>query len=270
MTAPAPQGLGAIFGRMLDEREDRQLILPHIETSIVADNWPDKYTIEIDSEDYYGLTDIDGLGGKGGTGDGFAHPTSHTLIPICELWRAFDLSQPPPPRRKWNLNTLMSMSVGTAIHGILQTQMTMSGLIANPEKVTGDIEHEYRDTHKMVRGRIDAIVTLPEGGRRYAGPKAVVDIKTASSRWYDMTTRLTPSYEIQVLLGMEATDIDLGILLLVEAAYPWRMREMRVRPNPTMLQEFHDRWRYVRQCLERGELPRCDHFGKNPCLLRSV
>ena len=147
--------LANIFERL----ENRSMIVPLLEDAITSGNWPDSYTVTIDSAPYYGLTDVDGKGGKGGSGDGYFHPSTHPFWGERRLFLAFHPKyKDEAVREARTLTGELTLSVGSALHGIIQAQFEMAGVL-RPENV----EYEYVNKEHHCRGRIDFILDMPNG-----------------------------------------------------------------------------------------------------------
>ena len=152
---------------LLERLGSREILIPHIESSMLAENWPESYSVEIDTSPYYGQRTPEGEFLEIGSGDGRFHPSSHALACQRDLYIAFHpkLQHLRPPFRK-DLAFYMTVNFGTAIHGLLQAQLGMSGLL-----VPNTVEYEYDCEEHNVRGRIDAVIQPPNHG------EVVLDIK---------------------------------------------------------------------------------------------
>ncbi|AGV99905.1 HNH endonuclease [Mycobacterium phage DirtMonster] len=138
------EGRKSIF-RSLAERD---LLIPYFRNALLSQEWPDEYTIKVDSSPYYGK------------GDGYFHPSTHALMPARQLYYHFH----PETRDKIvqedrTITQEMTLTMGSAIHAVVQTQFQMAGLIKGPD----DCEVEYVDRTHHVRGRVDFIVHHPNG-----------------------------------------------------------------------------------------------------------
>ena len=148
----------------------------------------------------------------------------------------------------WEPNSVqrqMAFAVGFALHGVVQTQMVMAGLV-HPD----DIEVEYVNEEHNVRGRIDWLAHHPNGTR------LLVELKTCNQRKFANQTEPDPSWVAQVNLGLDSQDLDLGILLMLEAGYPYRLTEFRIRRDPILLDSIYSKFDRVRAAIERNEPPR--------------
>lgn len=228
------------FDAILQRLASRDIILPYLETGLLADKWPTSYQITIDSSPYYGLN-------EDGTPDGYFHPSTHALMDERLLYyhmhpetRDKLVKEPPSLQRQ------MAFAMGSALHGVVQTQMEMLELVRGPE----DIEVEYVNTDHHVRGRIDWISHLPNG------QKVVVEMKTRTVSRFAWQSEPDPKWIAQLNLALDATDEDMGILLMVEAGYPYRMTEFQVVRNPLLLDEIYGRFDRVRAALEDNKPPR--------------
>jgi hypothetical protein len=222
------------FEGLLNRIVNKDLILPYFEISMLADKWPDKYHIEVDSSPYYGA------------GDGYFHPSTHALMGERELYLRFhpDYQHLLVGERK-SLKGQMTLAMGSALHAVLQTQMEMAGLIHKD-----DIEVEYINTDHHVRGRIDWIAHLPNG------LICPVEFKTRMSWAFKKQAEPEPEWLAQLNLGMDATGHDFGVLLMLESGFPYQMREFHVRRNPALLEDIYAKFDRVRQAIATDTRPR--------------
>lgn len=238
---------------LLDSLGSRDLILPYFESSLLADNWPESYQITIDSSPYYGA------------GDGFFHPSTHACKGERELYymthpryRDKLLLERPSMQRE------MAFAMGSALHGVLQTHMEMVELVRGPQ----DIEVEYINTEHHVRGRIDWITHHPNGSI------IPVEMKTRTAFKYGTQTEPEPEWLAQLNLGLDSQDSDLGIILMVESGYPYRMREFQVRRDRELLDGIYAKFDRVREAVAADKAPRhcCapDSTQMKKCPARSV
>ncbi|AVJ48461.1 hypothetical protein SEA_NUEVOMUNDO_217 [Mycobacterium phage NuevoMundo] len=224
------EGRKSIF-RSLAERD---LLIPYFRNALLSQEWPDEYTIKVDSSPYYGK------------GDGYFHPSTHALMPARQLYYHFH----PDTRDKIiqedrTITQEMTLTMGSAIHAVVQTQFQMAGLIKGPD----DCEVEYVDRTHHVRGRVDFIVHHPNG------QVIPVEMKTQNSRSFDFQDSIKPIWDAQLSLGLHGTGHPLGILLVVESGYPFRMREYRVPRNDQLLTQIFQKFDYVRECIALNKVP---------------
>lgn len=227
----------AEFGlqHLLDSLASRDLILPYFEANLLADNWPDSYTIKIDSSPYYGA------------GDGFFHPSTHATKGERELY--YMMHPDYQSELVWERPSLqreMAFAMGSALHGVLQTHMEMVDLVRGPE----DIEWEYINEEHHVRGRVDWITHHPNGS------VFPVEFKTRTHFKYAQQMEPEPSWVAQLNLGLDALDCDLGILLMAESGFPYRMREFQVRRDRELLDEIYSKFDRVREAVAINKPPR--------------
>lgn len=213
---------------------DREMIMPHFELAILNDKWPDSYTIEIDSSTYYG------------TGDGFFHPSSHPLKGARQLYYLLHPDhQDKIVRERPTLQKQMRLAMGSALHGVIQTQMQMAGLIASQD----DIEVEYIIPEHHVRGRIDWVCKHPED------PELIVELKTRDARLYSKQEAILPSWDAQLSLAEYAMGKDHGILLMAEYGGNNNLREFPHKRNDQLLDEIFTKFSYVRDCIAKNTPP---------------
>lgn len=222
------------FDAILNRLASRDLILPFFEAGMLADNWPTSYSIEIDSSPYYGA------------GDGYFHPSTHALMGERELYYHFhpDTRDKLIPEKP-SIQRQMAFAMGSALHGVVQTQMEMMKLVR-----AEDIEVEYINVEHHLRGRIDWLAHHPNG------TVLPVEMKTRTVSRFAWQDDPEPSWIAQLNLGLDSQDADLGILLMVEAGYPYRMTEFQVVRDHELLENIYSKFDRVRAAVEASEPPR--------------
>lgn len=221
------------WGSLLKRLANNELILPHFENAMLADNWPDSYNITIDSSPYYGA------------GDGYFHPSTHPLMGARELYYRFHPdTRDHIVRERRSLQSHLTLSMGSALHGVIQTQMQMSGLV-RPE----NIEVEYVNHEHHIRGRIDFIVDHPNGST------LPVEMKTINSFAFKRQETIKPSWDAQLSIALDHLGVDTGILLMVEAGWPYQMREFLVKRNDLLLEEIYTKFAAVREAVKNNVPP---------------
>lgn len=235
------------FDSVLDRLYREEIILPYFESQMLSDTWPDKYVIEIDSSAYYGLVDENGDAHDAGAGDGYFHPSTHAVMSESELYARFhpDISKNIPPERR-NITSMMTLAMGSALHGVVQTQFEMARLMQ-----PGQAEVEFLNKARGIRGRLDMVVEHPKYGL------LPIEMKTQNAYSFANQHEMKWIWDAQLSIGMTETGFDFGVLLLVEAGWPYRMREFPVRRNDALVSEVYDKWATVREHLELGTRPRC-------------
>lgn len=227
------------YENILRRLQDKQLILPYLENQIISEKWPMTYPITIDSSPYYGLN-------PDGTVDGYFHPSTHSLLGERELYYRLH-----PEHRKYilkprrNLMDEMTLAMGSALHGVLQTQMQMIGLV--PEE---KIEVEYIIEEHHVRGRIDWIFEHPAQG------DIVVEFKTRNTWAFKKQDVIEPHWDAQLSMAEYSQGHDSGVLLMAESGWPYNMKEFRHKRNDALLEQIFYRFDYVRECIAANEPPR--------------
>jgi len=220
---------------ILQRLASKELILPVFENQMRFDEWPDSYQVKVDSSPYYGA------------GDGFFHPSTHPLMPARQLYYMFH----PDTRDKIvpEANTLqrqMTLSVHSAIHAVIQTQMQMTGLVVSEE----DIEVEYVNHEHHVRGRIDFIVDHPTEGR------VPVELKGQNPYSFRKQETIKPEWDAQLSLALDNVGADFGILMVLETGWPYQLKEYRVQRNDALLSEIYTKFDLVREAIATNTPPR--------------
>lgn len=127
---------------------NRDLLIPYFRNALSSNTWPDSYNIKIDSSPYYGA------------GDGYFHPSTHGLLGARQLYYMFHpATRDTMIREDRTITSEMTLAMGSALHGVVQTQFEMAGLIKGPEDC--EVDYIIKDHH--VRGRVDFVVHHPNG-----------------------------------------------------------------------------------------------------------
>lgn len=243
---------GSMFRRLADE----EIVIPHLERALFADNWPDSYNIKVD----LGRHTPPPVGELG-----WFYPSAHCLMDQRQLYYEihpeYRLVLPKP---KFNLSSIMSMTMGTAAHSIVQTQLQMAGKIV-AEK---DVEVRFRNEQRRCRGRLDFLFT------RSDGTKIPVEMKTQNSRGFGQTKTILPYWECQLQVTMDGLGYEEGVLFVVEMGYPWQMREFRVHRDEALLKVIYDKWAAVLELVLANTPPKhCCELGSSDmdkCRAKSV
>jgi len=225
------------FSAILKRLEKNEMILPTLQNQLLADDWPDSYTI--DSGPYYGLN-------SDGTPDGYFHPSSHPMLGARELYYRFhpDYRDLLVPERTTSTRTV-TLGIHSAAHAMIQTQMLRTGLVRKE-----NVEWEYRDEVNKVRGRIDFIFDHSS-----AGP-LVVEFKGQNPYHFRKLESPKPAWEAQLSLGLDNYGTNVGVLLVMEMSYPFTFKEFRVEKNTALLEEIYAKFRYVREAIKENKPPR--------------
>lgn len=220
---------------LLNRVQDRDLITPYLDFSMSRDNWPEKYSIEVDSSPW------------DGDGDPYFHPSSHAIADERFLYYQMLGKYAREPK---TLNSAMTLSVGTAMHAVVGTQLIMSGLCTED-----DLEVPVIDDANTYRGHLDALIHHPNG-KTY-----VCDIKTMYSGKYRRIMKVQPEWDAQVNLYMAALEkmgievADEGIVLAIEIGWPYDVKEFRISRDDDMLQSVFDKWGSVRDAVAEKKPP---------------
>lgn len=232
-----------VYGNIFRKLAQRELLTPYFEAGMLADNWPDKYNIEVDSSPYYG------------NGDGMFHPSSDGTAGSRFLWYKFH-----PEFSKllvWPRRTLyqqMMFAMGSALHAVVQTQMKEVDIVRSDD----DIEVEWINDEHNGRGRTDWITTMPSGER------FPVEMKTQNPNAfrYSKPPHLKPYWKTQLNLALDNLGYNFGLVFVVERGDPFGIRELRVTRDDELLSNVYQKWDHVRERLEMDIPPKhCCTFG---------
>lgn len=227
-----------LFRSIFDKLARQQIITPYLDLGITGGNWPLKYTITIDSSPYYGLDDD-------GTPDGYFHPSTHGKLYDKRrlLWYMMhpayrDKLEVEPP----SLQREMTFAMGSALHGVVQTQFTMLGLCKcdctpGDTHTCEDIEREYTNEAHHSRGRNDFIVSHPVEGR------VPIEMKSMNSMSFakldDTIESMKLEWKVQLSMALDNLGYPWGVLLVFQAGWPYRFVEIRYPRDDALLSEVY-------------------------------
>jgi hypothetical protein len=218
-----------IFERLADE----ELVLPYLEMNLQTENWPDSYTIEVDSTPYTGY------------GDGYFHPSSHVFAGERQLYYALHPElRMLRVRERRNLSSNMTLAMGSALHAVIQTQLVMADLVV-PE----DIEIPLVNEQVRGRGNMDWAINHPNG-TRYA-----CEFKTQNSRSFAKQTTPKEIWVGQLNMYMDWAGLDHGIVIVCESGWPYMMKEFRVDRDQDLIDRTYAKWARVLDAIDRNEPP---------------
>lgn len=248
-------------GSLFKGMADGEIVIPHLERALFSDTWPESYDIKVDLGRHHPPP----------PGEiGWFYPSSHCLMDQRRLYYEIHPAYRPLPKDKFTMSSIMSMTMGTAAHSIVQTQLQMAGKIVAEE----DIEVRFRNEERRCRGRLDFLLT------RANGTKMPVEMKTQNARAFGFTKEILPSWECQLQVTMDGLGYDEGVLFAVEMGYPWQMREFRVQRDEKLLNVIYEKWATVlehviadtppKHCCESGssEMDKCR--AKSVCWLANL
>lgn len=250
-------GFGSIFNKLANQK----LITPYLDLGVTSGKWPLKYTVTIDSSPYYGLDDD-------GKPDGYFHPSTHGKLYDKQrlLWYMLhpayrDKLEIEPP----SLQREMTFAMGSSMHGVVQTQFTMLGLckcgcVPGDTHTCEDIEREYVNVAHHVRGRNDFIVHHPVEG------PIVTEMKTMNgmsfSKLDDTVESMKPEWKAQLSLALDNIGYSWGILLVFQAAWPYRFEEIRYNRDDALLSKIYGAFDTVNEHLALDTPPTfCCSYG---------
>lgn len=240
------------YSNILRRLAARDKITPFFEAGVLDNNWPAKYTIEIDSSPYYGL------------GDGKFHPSTHPLLGERLLWYMFHpLYYDKLVQERRSVIGEMTLTMGSALHGIMQTQFKMMGLCEcncepGEQHTCRDIEVEYTNEQYNVRGRLDFLVHHPDGN------VYPVELKTMNSYSF---AKLQPDvislqHDIQMSLEEDCLGYSEGVLLVAEAGWPYNLKEFPHIRNDRLLSEVYQKFDRVTTAVQLDIPPKhCCAYG---------
>lgn len=224
----------ALGKNFLNSIQNQDIILPYLEMSMTSDNWPDSYDVKVDT-------------GWSGKGDTYFHPSSHIFVPERLLY--YMMTGQTTVERK-SLTSAMTLSVGTALHAVIETQLVMAGITT-----WDDVEVATQNDEKNFRGHIDLIATID--GKRY-----VVDIKTVyGAKWERLTEpqqewvgQLSSYIYSQQAAGDPVE--DMAIVICVQVGWPYSVREFHVKRDDILLRSTFGKWADVRESIADNEPPK--------------
>lgn len=222
------------YASVLQGMTGKELLIPYFRNALISGSWPDSYDIKVDSGPYYGH------------GDGRFHPSSHPLMGARELYYRFHPDHADKIlRESRDPSSELSMSCGSAVHAVVQTQFQMAGLIKGPEWC----EVEYTIEEHNVRGRADFIVHHPDNNIY------PVEFKSQNSRSFNFQDKIQDKWDAQLSLALHGLGYPTGVLLLMEMGYPFRMKEFVVNRNDELLSKIFEKFDYVMECIAADTPP---------------
>lgn len=211
----------------------RELVTPYLELALRKDEWPDHLVIPLPEH--------------GSKTDFLFHPSSHCEPDDRELYYLLhpDYRDQLVERKRAGMDHL-SLIQGTIFHVVIQQKLKLDGWISD-----ADIERKLTNTEIGATGHLDFMFP----NHPMTGKDIPVDIKTASPANFDRMYKPSWSYQAQLNCYLDWLGIDQGVILVVEAGRPFRMKEFLVQRDELMLRQIYKKWRRVREAIEANEVP---------------
>jgi len=146
------------------------------------------------------------------------------------------------PRERRSLSSQMTLSMGSAIHAIVQTQLKMAGLITQE-----DIEVPLKHPTLPARGNADWIIRHPNGTR------ILCDLKTQNPIGFNKETEPKASWVAQLSCYADWAGIDDCVVVVFMSGFPYQMKEFRFRKNQQVLDRTYTKWNLVLDAIQKDD-----------------
>ena len=167
------------------------------------------------------------------------------------------------------MNTL-SVTMGTTVHGFIQTCLTHLGVLCTPVKLQAlgfevdpvNGEPAFVDESVGSRGHGDGVLEIflpayPEYSHHLLEFKTSSDstLRQIEDLDLDAFKAKWPSYYAQVQEYLRMTGLQVMVVLFMQMGYPWALKEFHVPLNPRFANDTRDKYRSVRLAVASGEMP---------------
>ena len=145
----------SIFRSIITDARQGTVIKPLLHSYLFEADWPEDFSITFKK------------GSSTRPPDGWFHPSQHPTWPERMLW--FYLTQPDKMiSEKFAYMNTMSVTVGTAMHGFIETCLRHIGILAGPDTLqelgfsvnSRDGEPGAEDRPRLSRGHMDGVVRV--------------------------------------------------------------------------------------------------------------
>jgi hypothetical protein len=189
------------------------------------------------------------------------HPSSHCEPDERQLYYRLhpDYRDQLVDRKRAGMDQL-SLIQGTIFHVVIQQRLKEDGWITD-----NDIERTMHSEEHQAIGHLDLLFP----NHPIAGKDVPVDIKTASPDNFGRMFSPSWSYRAQLNCYMDWAGWDEGVIFVVEAGRPFRMKEFRVLRDELILHQVYSKWKRVREAIEANEVPEVCETPKGPCTVGS-
>lgn len=186
--------------------------------------------------------------------DDYFHPSTHCAPDARQLYFTMhpELRPQLKPRQR-TASGFLTPYFGTFAHAVIQQTFLDVNLVDK-----SDIEVELQNDEHHWKGHMDLLFRgIP------------VDIKTMNPNKFKYLEEPHYHYKQQLNCYMDQyPDAPYGILLVLEMAYPFTIKEWKVQRDPKMMDALYEKWALVRESLATNQPPRaicapCDIEGKN-------
>jgi hypothetical protein len=190
------------------------------------------------------------------TGDNAWHPSGDCTLSPREL---FDKATGAVEKDSIGGGLRKTFQVGHFWHGYLQEIVVNQLGYATPDAIERPGQKIWAEengkpkAYHWCRGSADvAPVTIPGQG------EFLVDFKTMGSFDFKRTTLpdwSAAKYECQMNIYMDFFDLERTIVLCINKDSPHEFKEFIFNKNQPLIDTIYDKWQYVSDCLDNGNIP---------------
>ncbi len=241
----------SIFSMVVDEARTGLVLKPKLHSFLYDAVWPDDFSVRFKR------------GAMSREPDGWFHPSTHPTWTERQLWYYRNRVEDLEPDHFAFENT-MSVTMGTAIHGFMETCLNFMGVTYTRTELSGagyqvrNGEPYFEDQATMSRGNADGVLHLP--GR----PDELFEFKTTGERNVksvkdmdlDAFVDKWPWYYAQQQEYQRLSGLRNSIVIIMAMGFPWELREFHIPAN----QEYQDmvRDKYLRVLEATGVPAPCE------------
>jgi len=240
------------FQRGIANLNDGLILKPLLEARFMAgDGLPDQFSVHFRNEGQR-------------KPDGWFHPSEHPSWGARKLW-LYRRYYEQMVARTFDMQGQMNVTVGNAIHGLLQSILDDMGILVGEEVALSD-----EDTH--ARGSADGILDIDNF--RY-----LLEIKTSSKNnlWSCVDLDIAyfrdtwPGYYLQVQEYLRLSGLRKAIVLFFGLGHPWPMVEYHVEANDALHRDLREKFTIANEWEDMPE-PCCGAGSKEArsCAMRNV
>lgn len=234
-------------GDLFEKLSTDSLVAPYVELSLRKEVAADQLIIPLPNH--------------GSKTDFLFHPSSHCYGDMRQLYYLLhpDYRDCLVERKRAGMDYL-SLIQGTIMHCVIQQKLKEDGWITDEHIEVPMFSAEHHGT-----GHLD--VLFPNNP--IAGKDIPVDIKTTSSENFGRMFSPSWSYRAQLNCYMDWGGWDEGVILVIEAGRPFRMKEFRIYRDELILHQIYSKWKKVREYIERNEIPPVCAVKDSVCVVGS-
>lgn len=264
--------VGIDFSESLRDVSKGDVVKPQLKTFLFEAKFQDEFSVRFKKGD------------SNRPPDGWFWPSTHPVWPERMLYTYLTEPETLPREERRYMNTL-SLTMGTAVHGFIETCLEQIGLRPKTLNTCTMCSHGecsesgVFDAETKSRGHMDGVLDLSRllRGNKILHEISAFEFKTLSTpqaiqrleaEGVDYYRKKWPEYYAQNQEYLRLSGLPSIVVLFMRMGYPWTMVELHIAADPIYQRDQRDKYLRVREAAEATVAPDCCH--SSGCALKDL